>query len=251
MSSSGVNAGRGQADELARIRAEYERRRREVPREHWKVRLFVRQARERLVLAELARAGALPLGERRVLDVGCGSGQWLADFQTWGAARHGLAGIELDLEGAALARARLAPTGAGPAGGEADIREGSASEMPWPDGSFDIVLQATMMSSILDRAMRREVATEMMRVLAPGGVILSYDMRIENPRNPQVRALRQQELADLFAGMSVRARRVTLALPVSRRLVPLSWSAAAGLERAGFLNTQLLAVLRRPDALTP
>jgi SAM-dependent methyltransferase len=240
----------GEAEELARIRAEYDRRRREVPRDHWKVRLFVRQVRERLLLAELERAGALPLGERRVLDVGCGSGQWLADFQTWGAARERLAGIELDPEAVTAARARLAPGGAGPAGGEADIREGAAGDMPWPDESFDIVLQATMLSSILDGAMRRQVAAEMMRVLAPGGVILSYDMRIENPRNPNVRAVPQDELAQLFAGMEVRTRRVTLALPIARRLVRVSWPAAAALERTSLANTQLLAILRRPGAVS-
>ena len=251
MPSSVDDAGREEAEELARIRAEYERRRREVPREHWKVRLFVRQMRERLLLAELSRAGALPLRERRILDVGCGSGQWLADFQTWGASRRRLTGIELDPQAVVHARARLAPSGAGPAAGEADIHEGAAGEMPWPDGSFDVVLQATMLSSILDQDMRRQVAAEMMRVLAPGGVILSYDMRIENPRNPQVRALPRQELEDLFAGMRVRARRVTLALPLSRRLVPVSWFAAEMLERVSLLNTQLLAVIERPDAHTP
>ena len=241
------NAGEAGANELERIRAEYERRRREVPREHWKVRLFVRQVRERALLAELARAGALPLGARRILDLGCGSGQWLADFQTWGAARERLAGIELDPDAAALARARLAPSGAGAAGGEADIRVGEAGDLPWPDGSFDIVLQATMLSSILDPDMRRQVAAEMMRVLAPGGVIVSYDMCVENPRNPHVRALPRRELAELLPGMALRARRVTLALPVSRRLVRLSWPAATALESVGFLNTQLLAILRQPD----
>lgn len=236
--------------ELERIRAEYDRRRRQVPAEHWKVRLFVRHLRERVILDELARAGAMPLEGRRVLDVGCGSGQWLADFETWGAARGNLAGIDLRPRTAALARRRLAPSGSDPGDG-ADIREGSAGELPWPDASFDIVLQATMLSSILDPDMRARVAGEMTRVLAPGGVIVSYDMRIENRRNPQVRSVPKAELARLFEGMSMRARRVTLALPVSRRVVGRSWTAAAALERAGVLNTHLLAILRRQGSRTP
>jgi SAM-dependent methyltransferase len=239
-------AAGGAPDELERIRAEYERRSREVPGENWKVRLFVRQLRERVLLAELARASSLPLGERRVLDVGCGTGQWLADFETWGARRANLAGIELQPDSAERARARLAP--AGPAGGQADIRDGSADALPWADGTFQVVLQATMLSSIVDQALRRRVADEMRRVLAPDGVIVSYDMRVGNPRNPAVRSVTKRDLAGLFGGLDLRVRRVTLALPVSRRVVGASWTAAAALERASLFNTHLLAILRDPDA---
>jgi SAM-dependent methyltransferase len=233
--------------ELARIRSEYERRRVEVPDEEWCVRLFVRQLRERALLAELSRFSAPPLTGCRVLDVGCGGGQWLVDFETWGVPRENLAGIELDPEPAALARRRLAPMEPGNAAGQADIRVGNAGELPWPDGAFDIVLQATMLSSVLDDAVRRQIAREMARVLAPTGSIVSYDMRIPNPRNPHVRRITKRDLAELFEGFAIRARRVTLALPLSRRLVPLSWSAATALEAARVLDTHMLALLRRPQ----
>ena len=224
-------------DELDRIRLEYERRSREVGAEHWRVRLFVRQQRERILLAELARAGVLPLAGRRVLDVGCGAGQWLADFETWGARQADLAGIELDPERAAEARGRL------PA---ADVREGNAAELPWPDGSFDVVLQATLLSSIVDPGVRRAVAADIARVTAPGGVVISYDMRIGNPRNRHVRAVGRRELGELFEGFEVRARPATLLLPLARRLAVRSFRAAGAVEAAVVLNTHLLAVMRRP-----
>jgi ubiquinone/menaquinone biosynthesis C-methylase UbiE len=232
--------------EVARIRSQYARRNRAGSYESdWKVRLFLRQQRERVLLGELARAGSLPLADRRVLDVGCGSGQWLADFETWGARRGNLAGIELDGERAAEARQRLA---AGGAQGGADIREGNASALPWADGTFDVVLQSTVISSILDAGLRRDVAAEMARVLAPGGTIVSYDMRLTNPRNPHVRKLGRRELAELFDGFQIRTRRVTLILQVTRRVVGPSWTAAAALESTRLPCSHLLAIARRPDA---
>jgi SAM-dependent methyltransferase len=238
----------GESDELARIRAEYDRRSREVPGESWKVRMFIRQLRERALLSELSRTGSFPFAARRILDVGCGTGQWLADLETWGAQRESLAGIELQPAAAHRARARFATTGAPRDSGEADIREGSAAELPWPDGTFHIVLQATMLSSIVDQAMRERVASEMRRVLAPGGTIVSYDMCVGNPRNPSVRSVTKRDLAQLFDGLTIRTRRVTLALPVMRRLVGASWPAAAALERATLLNTHLLATAYHPDS---
>jgi SAM-dependent methyltransferase len=228
--------------EIGRIRSEYARRRREVSDEDWRVRLFFRQGRERALLSALWREGALPLADRRVLDVGCGSGQTLVDFETWGAKRGHLAGIELDPERARAARERLSAADDGPS---AELREGDAAELPWPDGTFDVVFQATTLSSILDVALRRRVASEMARVLAPGGSIVSYDMRVNNPRNPNVRGLGRRELMRLFEGFALRARPITLLAPLSRRLVPVSWRVAAALERARVLNTHLLAVLRR------
>lgn len=224
-------------EELDRIRSEYERRARVVAGEGWRVRLFVRQLRERVLLDELARAGLAPFAGRRILDVGCGQGQWLADFETWGAWQRDLSGIELDPERATMARERLS---------DADIREGNAAELPWPDGAFDVVLQATVLSSILDDSLRRRVAAELARVTAPGGAIVSYDMWAPNPRNPHLRRLARSDLRELFPGFDVRARRVTLLLPLSRRVAPRSFRAASALESARVLNTHVLAVLRRP-----
>jgi SAM-dependent methyltransferase len=221
---------------LDRIRTEYARRSREVGVEDWRVRLFVRQMRERVLLAELARAGLAPVPGLRILDVGCGEGQWLVDFQTWGARQSDLAGIELDPARADGARERVP---------SADIRVGNAGELPWEDASFDVVLQATLLSSLVEPELRRSVAAEMARVTAPRGVVVSYDMRTENPRNPHLRALRRRELGELFPGFDVRARPVTLALPLARRVAARSFRAAGALEALRVLDTHLLAVLSR------
>jgi SAM-dependent methyltransferase len=71
----------------------------------------------------VAEAGIGP--GTRVLDVGCGSGEFLAHVMGLGATAAGIDSAEGMVE---IARA----TGA-------DVRHGGAEELPWPDGSFDVV----------------------------------------------------------------------------------------------------------------
>lgn len=232
--------------EAQRITSEYARRSAEVDPDLYAATnpaaLFIRQTVERALIAELSASGLLPLASRRVLDVGCGAGQWLADLETWGAIREQLSGLDLLPERVDAARARLAG---------ADIRHGDATELPWEDDSFDVVLQSMMLSSILDPAARAACALEMARVVQPGGVVLSYDFFTDNPRNLNVRRLRRGELAALFPGFDVRWRRVTLAPPLIRLLAPRTRLLASALQALRLLDTHALAVLRPPAAQLP
>jgi SAM-dependent methyltransferase len=238
--------------EADRIVREYERRRSELPRGRYTItrpeNLFIRQARERVLIRLLARSGRLPLADARILDVGCGGGQLLVDFETWGASRGNLAGIDLIPDRVERARARLCAErdehGAVVAPG-AEIVAGDASELPWADGSFDLVCQGMVFSSVLDEEMRLAVAREMARVLAPGGAVVWYDFFVDNPSNPNVRGVRAGEVAALFPGFRMRRRRVTLLPPLSRRLTPRSRLAAELLHELRVLNTHLLALLER------
>jgi SAM-dependent methyltransferase len=227
--------------EADRIAAEYARRDASIPADRYSAALpaplVLRQSRERAVLAALRRAGMVPLAGREILDVGCGGGQWLADFETWGADRARLAGIDLIPGRVEAARARLTPG--------ADVRQGDAGELPWPDGRFDVVLQSMLFSSVLEASMRTAIAGEMMRVLAPGGVIVWNDFFVDNPRNRAVRGVRRAEIASLFPGFRVDRRRITLAAPIARRLAPRSELAAIVLEALRVLNTHYLCVLTR------
>jgi len=239
------------ADEADRIRVEYARRAREIPEELYSVRnpghLFGTLQRVRRLVRALSVAGCFPLSDRRILDVGCGHGGWLADFESWGARRENLAGMELEPARAEVARCRLGATHSDGSGG-ADIRIGDASRLPWPDESFDIVVQATVLTSILDGAMRQSVSTEIARVLKPTGVFLWYDFFYDNPRNPNVRGIGASEIRELFPGFQIGLERVTLAPPLARLVAPLTWIGALLLENLRLFNTHFLGVLRRTPA---
>ena len=90
----------------------------------------------------------------RVLDVGCGSGEFLAELAARGSR---VAGVDPADGMVALAR-RAAPT--------ADVRIGDAESLPWPDDEFDVVtaINALQFAEDPDAA-----AAELLRVTVPGG----------------------------------------------------------------------------------
>jgi SAM-dependent methyltransferase len=201
------------------------------------------QGRERRLLALLARHGmAERLGGARVLDVGCGSGGLLVDMLRYGARADYLAGVDLMPERIEQARGRL------PA---ADLRCASAAELPFADGSFELVCQVLVFSSLLDPATARRVAAEMRRVVRPDGLIVWYDLRRNNPRNPKVRGVGRAEVAALFPGCAVESEAVTLAAPLARLLAPRAWPLAEALEWLPPLRTHLLAAIRPTDQQGP
>lgn len=228
-------------EEADRIRAVYKKREKSVPRYRYScfnpAYLFALQQKEHHVLDMLRRCGLTDLDSRKVLDVGCGSGYWLCKFIQWGAAPAGLAGVDLLPEQIALAKART-PLGV-------RLFCANAARLDFPDASFDIVSQFTVFTSILDPAMRLALASEMLRVLRPGGIVLWYDYFMDNPYNPDVRGVRRSELERLFSDCRIDCRRVTLAPPLAERIAPYSRLACDLLERMPFLCTHYIGAIRK------
>ena len=197
--------------------------------------LFLTQDREAAVLCALRRSGFSPLTGRDILEVGCGTGQWLRQFVQWGADPERLVGIELDPVRVAQAR-RLSPA-------SVRILEGDAAETGIPSGSFDLVYQSVVFTSILNMGVRRALAREMLRLLKPQGIALWYDFRVDNPHNPDVQAVGRAEIRELFAQCDISFRSVGLAPFLARRIAPFSRVACEVLGLIPGLNTHVLAVI--------
>jgi ubiquinone/menaquinone biosynthesis C-methylase UbiE len=154
--------------ELDRIRAAYgERDAADETPYRWSNPGYVTymQLLERALLRALDDA-ATPLAGARVLDVGCGSGYFLHRLSEYGAGEcHGIDLLASRIE---AARERYPSQ---------KWHVGSATELPFADGSFDLVTQFTCLSSIVDDATRAAAAREMLRIAGRGGRVLSLDMR--------------------------------------------------------------------------
>lgn len=186
--------------------------------------------------ALLAAHDLLPLAGRKILDVGCGSGGELAHLLTWGAQARHLHGVDLLPERIAAARE---------AHPELTFSCGNAESIDYPDGAFDLVMLFTVLSSILDPAMANNLCAEAMRVLKPGGAVLCYDFRFDNPYNPNVRGVTRRELIRLFPGFSMQARSLTLLPPLTRRFGGWTEALYPILAKFPFLRTHNLTCLKK------
>lgn len=117
-------------------------------------------------LLECLRRAPVALARASVLDVGCGSGYFLHRLVEFGAASA--TGIDLIPDRIDAARRRYPAI---------RFECANAAALPFADGEFDIVTQFTCLSSVIDPGLRTAIGAEMWRVVRPGGIVLSYDMR--------------------------------------------------------------------------
>jgi SAM-dependent methyltransferase len=174
------------------------------------------------------------VGSLRVLDLGSGDRDLSDALARHGARPRALVATDLLIE-----RLRGNPHGRRVA---ADGRR-----LPFRDGSFDAVVQCTVLSSVRAAAARRVLAAEMLRVCRPGGVVLSYDARLPNPFNRQVRRVARREHRSLFAGCRIAFRSLT-PIPQLLRLLP---RLAGPMGRVAPLRAFDLATVEAPASLAP
>lgn len=187
------------------------------------------------MLALLQRRGLLPLADKRILDVGCGNGEVLRDFVRYGASPRLVAGLDL-LPERVISAAPRTPSIA--------CAVGDATALPFSEATFDIALQFTLLSSVLNDETRRRIAVETLRVLRPGGTVIWYDF-IWNPGNRDVRGIGLPEVRALYPNSELDASRVTLAPPISRRVARVSATLCRPLEAIPWLRSHWLIAIQK------
>ncbi len=140
------------------------------------VRVSTREAefKKRLLMQAGLRAGD------RVLDLGCGTGT-LAIEAKLAQPEAEVAGIDGDP--AVLERAR---SKAAEAALEIGFEQGLSTDLPYADQTFDVVL-STLLFHHLTGAAKARTATEVARILRPGGRLQVADWG--RPADPLMRAL--------------------------------------------------------------
>jgi ubiquinone/menaquinone biosynthesis C-methylase UbiE len=125
---------------------------------------------------------------------------------------------------------------------------GSADELPWPDGRFDLVHQGMLLTSILDVPLRQRIVDEMIRVTRPGGHVLWYDL-IWNPVNRAAQGISLRQVWAYFVAWELVARRrVIVAPPLARRLARIGEPLIGLVEALRIVNFLELVLLRKPAA---
>jgi SAM-dependent methyltransferase len=197
---------------------------------------FARLSRDRDIRLRDLLARSLPGGPASLLDVGCGSGSLLATVgQRWPDVR--LAGLDLQPERIEEARAN-AP--------DAHLVVGSADALPFDDHSFDVVTAITLISSLPTDQMETGAAREIARVTRPGGWLVWFDLRYDNPANPAVHGIDGRRLETLFPGWAQELRSSTVLPPLARRLGRSTPVLYPLLELVPPLRSHLIGRLRCP-----
>lgn len=204
--------------ELDRIQRAYARRTRTYnPLTPWVY--LSRQERERALIRWIHFAHLEPINNKRLVELGCGTGGNLIEFLRLGFLPYNLVGNDLLAERIKIASEMLPNA--------VTLLEGDASEVKLREESYDVVFQSMMCSSILDDALLERITRRMWLLAKQGGGILWYDFIYNNPKNQDVRGIPLRKIRFLFKESKIKYHKVTLAPPISRmvtRIHPIFYS---------------------------
>ncbi len=175
--------------------------------------------------------------DAEVVDLGCGAGRVARSLEAQGVRPRRYVGIDLIPSRIAVA-ARNLPW--------AEFIEASADRVPLPDGCATVVTASTLLSSVLDDAMRQAVAWEVQRLVRSGGRFVVYDVRYPSPGNPNVRPVPTRVLSRLFPGWHLSARTLTVLPPLARTRLAGGPRRYAALAAIPVLRSHIGAVLVKP-----
>lgn len=174
------------------------------------------------------------LSKLSFLEIGAGQGTNLTFFNELGIEWRNIYANELLPERLSVLKENFP---------QITVFEGPAQNIT-TNHQFDIIFQSTVFTSVMEDAVRKEIATKMWDLLKPGGIIIWYDFMFNNPKNKQVRKVELREIHNLFPKASwLLNKNVTLAPPIGRRIGG-SYNLINRLFP--FLRTHKLCIFKKP-----
>ena len=196
-----------------------------------------RQEFERNLVKILRKNFLYDLSNLKTMEIGCGQGANLLKFIELGFKPENLFGIELLRERVLNAR-KILPS-------EVTIIEGDALNLKFESGTFDIILQSTVFSSIMNEEFKKRLAEKIFDFLKPGGGILWYDFIYNNPKNTDVKGISKRSIKNLFPNTTIYFKKITLAPPLSRIIIRVNPSLYYFFNFFPFLRTHLLCWIQK------
>lgn len=188
--------------------------------------------KEKKIIQLLTSNGFFNLKDKRILEIGGGSGQNILLLLRLGFLPENIYFNELLESRFSDALGRL-PSGI-------HSFPGNALEMNFERDYFDVILQSTVFTSILDENMKSALAGKMWQWLKPGGGILWYDFIYNNPNNTDVEGIRIKKIRTYFPESKIQIKRLTLAPPVCRIVTKIHPSLYNVFNFWPFLRTHVL-----------
>jgi len=161
------------------------------------------------VSKDLLKKSNLNLQSGKILEVGCASGSIIDFLISLGAEVDNICGIDIRPDRVKDAK-KFFPN--------MEIMVMNACQMEFPNCNFDFISVSTLFSSVLKNDIRSLMASEIRRVLKPGGIIMYYDLRINNPFNKNIIGINKKEIDNLFPNMEKQLKKITLLPPLTRIL---------------------------------
>lgn len=199
--------------------------------------LLMVQERERFLAKLFRKAGWESLDSLRAFEAGCSTGYNLRMLVQWGGRPENMAGIDLDPLAVDYCKAHSP---------EIRVHGGSAHDIPEGADAFDLAIAFTLFSSVHDDAISVRIASEMLRITRPGGLLIIYDMRRRNPRNKAVHPVSEADIRRWFPGCKLRTTSITLAPPLARPAGARAPWLYGPLAKLPPLRTHAMYVLRKP-----
>ena len=195
------------------------------------------QERQRALIRFINKKLQCPITDCRLLEIGCGTGGNVLEMLMLGFSAKNIVANELLVERLEVARERL------PA--DVTLIGGDARNLSIDDGSFDIVLQSTVFSSILDDSTQEELAQKMWEMIIPGGCVIWYDFTYNNPKNPDVRGVTVNRIRELFPDGDIAITKLTLAPPIARIITRLNPEMYTLFNMIPLLRTHVLCWIKK------
>ena len=150
--------------------------------------LFQNLAQEAAVIRAL-RSVHLDTRRARILDVGCGEGDSLWLLLRLGFLPENLFGVDL-LEDRIRKAKETNPL--------VSLECADATRLRFQNDSFDLVTETMMFLQITDDDTAKRIASEMIRVTKPGGILLVSDWRYSKPGSREFKGVSRRRLDNLY-----------------------------------------------------
>ncbi|MFN8575356.1 MAG: methyltransferase domain-containing protein [Candidatus Sericytochromatia bacterium] len=197
---------------------------------------YLLNSREKMFIISLLKYFGTNFENLKVLDLGFGSGIDIFTLIKSGFNIKNIYGVEV-IEERFNNLKNIIPN--------ANLKLNSGFNIPFESENFDLVIQSTVFSSILDKNSRKLLSNEILRVLKPNGKIFFYDLKFNNPWNKNVIKIDKNELKYLFENCKIKSNSLTLNPVIVREIAKNSIIICEILEKIPILCSHYYSIIEK------